>query len=442
MTQLPLAAESIDRITFNASLHHTPDLRRTLAECARVLKPDGIIAMVNEEFGSVRHRLMPAGECSDTGSHHAIPYTAFEEAAHEAGFAVSYALAEHVRVTLRRKLPGPVAGLAARTLESPGLLKQLNSALILMRKTNSVPPAMAGRADSARPAAQAAAPETEAAPPVVMLGVPFDNVTTAQTLELVDKMVASRQPHHLVTPNVDFLTQALRDVELHRILTEAHLVLCDGMPLVWASRLLGNPLPERVAGSDLVPLLISAAARTGVPHFPARRRRGFDGASGGKAREAVSQFADRRPLLAAFRAVARNGQRGNLPPSAGREAGHFARGLWLPQARKMDCHASSVLGRARGRRGRGNDRFPRRQGAARSALDAGSRLGMGLPPPAGAAPLARAVCPRHGGVFHRDRAAMVAHAMEGRKSPRGEPAAARRAEEGGRAPGPVAGGFA
>jgi N-acetylglucosaminyldiphosphoundecaprenol N-acetyl-beta-D-mannosaminyltransferase len=101
---------------------------------------------------------------------------------------------------------------------------------------------------------------TNVAPPIVLLGVPFDSVTTVQTVGLIEQMVASRQPHHLVTANVDFLVQALHDVELHRILTDAHMVLCDGMPLVWASRLLGNRLPERVAGSDLVPLLIRVAA--------------------------------------------------------------------------------------------------------------------------------------------------------------------------------------
>lgn len=39
-----------------------------------------------------------------------------------------------------------------------------------------------------------------------------------------------------------------------------HLVWCDGTPLVWASRLLGNPLADRVAGSDIVPRLIEVAA--------------------------------------------------------------------------------------------------------------------------------------------------------------------------------------
>jgi N-acetylglucosaminyldiphosphoundecaprenol N-acetyl-beta-D-mannosaminyltransferase len=100
-----------------------------------------------------------------------------------------------------------------------------------------------------------------APPAIAILGVPFDNVTTAKAVELVEKMVASRRPHYMVTANVDFLVQAQKDVELRRILFDAHLVLCDGTPLLWASRLLGNPLPERVAGADLAPLLIRIAAK-------------------------------------------------------------------------------------------------------------------------------------------------------------------------------------
>lgn len=102
-----------------------------------------------------------------------------------------------------------------------------------------------------------------AAWPISLLGIPFDNVTTAETVEHVAAMIESGQPHYLVTANVDFLIQAREDVELQRILIEAELVLCDGTPLLWASRGLGNPLPERVAGSDLVPQLMAAAAQKG-----------------------------------------------------------------------------------------------------------------------------------------------------------------------------------
>jgi N-acetylglucosaminyldiphosphoundecaprenol N-acetyl-beta-D-mannosaminyltransferase len=106
-----------------------------------------------------------------------------------------------------------------------------------------------------------------AAPSIAILGVPFDNVSTAQAVELIERMVASRRPHYLATANVDFLVQSATDEQLRHILLHAHLVLCDGTPLVWASRWLGNPLAERVAGSDLIPLLIQVAATKGYRLF-------------------------------------------------------------------------------------------------------------------------------------------------------------------------------
>ena len=129
-----------------------------------------------------------------------------------------------------------------------------------------------------------------AAAPIAILGVPFDNVSTAETLRIIDDMVASKRPHYLVTANVDFLVQAAHDVELRRILFDAHLVLCDGTPLVWASKLLGNPLPERVAGSDLVPMLLGVAAEKGYRPF-------FLGASQESIEAAVARAKHQYPKL-------------------------------------------------------------------------------------------------------------------------------------------------
>lgn len=135
MNNLPFQNESIDFITFNASFHHTPDHHQTLLECNRVLKPGGVIAMVNEEFVSLRHRIFPPGEASDTGSHHAIAYSDFENAVRQNGFDLQYFVAEHVRQKLKTKLPGVVADTTIALAEHfPPLLKQLNSALVLLRK--------------------------------------------------------------------------------------------------------------------------------------------------------------------------------------------------------------------------------------------------------------------------------------------------------------------
>jgi N-acetylglucosaminyldiphosphoundecaprenol N-acetyl-beta-D-mannosaminyltransferase len=126
--------------------------------------------------------------------------------------------------------------------------------------------------------------------PIAILGVPFDHVTLQGAVARIEAMIASRQPHYVVTANVDFLVQAHRDVELRRILLEADLVLCDGTPLVWASRWLGNALPERVAGSDLAPELIQTAADKGYRVF-------FLGAAPGVAEEATKRLRERYPAI-------------------------------------------------------------------------------------------------------------------------------------------------
>ena len=125
---------------------------------------------------------------------------------------------------------------------------------------------------------------------ILMLGVPFDKITAEAALRRIERMIESKRPHYVVTANVDFLVQARRDVELRRILLEAHLVLCDGTPLVWASRLLGNPLPERVAGADLVPSLIRVAAEKGHRIF-------FLGGAPGVAEQAAANLQARYPTL-------------------------------------------------------------------------------------------------------------------------------------------------
>lgn len=94
---------------------------------------------------------------------------------------------------------------------------------------------------------------------VQLLDVPFDAVTMPETLDRIDAMIATKKPHYIATANVDFCVQAKSDSELHSILKQADLVVCDGTPLVWLSRLLGRSLSERVAGSDLVPQLLAKA---------------------------------------------------------------------------------------------------------------------------------------------------------------------------------------
>jgi len=99
--------------------------------------------------------------------------------------------------------------------------------------------------------------------PIAILGVPFDNVNLAETLAIAAEMVASGQPHYATTVGVDFLAAALDDVELRRILFDAHLVVAEDKTVVWASKTLGNPLPGNVTVPNLIPKLFGMAEEKG-----------------------------------------------------------------------------------------------------------------------------------------------------------------------------------
>ncbi len=102
---------------------------------------------------------------------------------------------------------------------------------------------------------------------VSILGIPIDDLDTAQVLERLEEFVASGRFHQVATANVDFLVKAHNDPELKQILRVADLVVPDGMPVVWASRLLRAVLRERVTGVDLVWALTERAAQNGYRIF-------------------------------------------------------------------------------------------------------------------------------------------------------------------------------
>ena len=82
-----------------------------------------------------------------------------------------------------------------------------------------------------------------------------------ETVRDCEAFMAGEQPANLVTVNADFVAQAYENEELRNILAFADRAVCDGMPLVWLSRLFNVPLPERIAGSDLVFQLFESCAR-------------------------------------------------------------------------------------------------------------------------------------------------------------------------------------
>jgi N-acetylglucosaminyldiphosphoundecaprenol N-acetyl-beta-D-mannosaminyltransferase len=95
------------------------------------------------------------------------------------------------------------------------------------------------------------------------MGCFIDNTSMEETLEKIEGFVRSGRPHQQVSVNVDKLSKASKDAELRRIINGCALINADGMPVVWASRMLGKPLKERVAGIDLFECLVKRAAEKG-----------------------------------------------------------------------------------------------------------------------------------------------------------------------------------
>jgi N-acetylglucosaminyldiphosphoundecaprenol N-acetyl-beta-D-mannosaminyltransferase len=111
------------------------------------------------------------------------------------------------------------------------------------------------------------APEPGAAPRALGLGCHIDRLDMPQTVARCEDLIARREFAQHVAINAAKLVAMQRDPELRRIVEACELVSADGQAVVWASRLLGDPLPERVAGIDLMHELFALAERRGFRVF-------------------------------------------------------------------------------------------------------------------------------------------------------------------------------
>ncbi len=93
--------------------------------------------------------------------------------------------------------------------------------------------------------------------------VPIHPVDMPAALARVDEFIRGRTPHYNIAINAAKIVEFQHDEALRNAIDEAHLLTADGQPVVWAARLLGDPLPARVAGTDLMEALLAHAARRG-----------------------------------------------------------------------------------------------------------------------------------------------------------------------------------
>jgi N-acetylglucosaminyldiphosphoundecaprenol N-acetyl-beta-D-mannosaminyltransferase len=127
--------------------------------------------------------------------------------------------------------------------------------------------------------------------PIVHLqGLRFAAVRETEAAAHVVKQAAAGIGGWVVTPNLDILRQCARNPKLADMVATADLIVPDGMPLIWASRVQRTPLPARVAGSNLVPLVSELAAKKGLSIF-------LLGGNTGSAERAASVLEQRYPRL-------------------------------------------------------------------------------------------------------------------------------------------------
>ena len=131
---------------------------------------------------------------------------------------------------------------------------------------------------------------------VRLFGLPIDPLTMDQAVGRIWQWIRTPKAgcRYVVTPNVDHAVLYQTHAGLRPSYADAGLVLADGMPVVWAARLLGRPLPARVTGSDLVPALFdSAAQRGGLRVF-------LLGAAAGVAERAALRIGQHWPAVRVF----------------------------------------------------------------------------------------------------------------------------------------------
>ena len=123
-----------------------------------------------------------------------------------------------------------------------------------------------------------------------VLGCPIDVVDMDQALRRCDEFIRARGFAQHMAINAAKIVAMRDDPQLREVIARCHLVTADGQAIVWAAKLLGRPLPERVAGIDLMNALIARAEERGYRIF-------ILGAKQDVLETAVERIRERHPLL-------------------------------------------------------------------------------------------------------------------------------------------------
>lgn len=100
-----------------------------------------------------------------------------------------------------------------------------------------------------------------------LLNLPVDALTMEETINTIDNSIISETPLHHVVVNAAKMVNAQKDLKLRESIVNCDIINADGQAVVWASKILKKPLPERVAGIDIMENLVALAARKNYKIF-------------------------------------------------------------------------------------------------------------------------------------------------------------------------------
>ena len=125
---------------------------------------------------------------------------------------------------------------------------------------------------------------------VKIMGCPVDCMDMQETIEKVEGYIRNKEMCQHVVVNVSKFVEMRNNPEYKRIISQCDIINADGMPLVWASKLLGKSLPSRVAGVDLFQELVRVCSVKGYKPF-------FFGAKELIVKDVVKRFTQKYPDL-------------------------------------------------------------------------------------------------------------------------------------------------
>lgn len=163
----------------------------------------------------------------------------------------------------RTRLPHLLAIARDEPALAPRVAVFLLTAVLIRWRAGHPGRAGAGPAWPRDDSSRRAAPGARTLPGVRFAGIDCDPLSEAEVIERVITASQAGQGGWISTPNIDICRQAQRDPGARALLARASLRVPDGMPLIWAARLSGQRLPERVSGSSLIFSLTAAAAAGG-----------------------------------------------------------------------------------------------------------------------------------------------------------------------------------